>query len=76
MAKNSCQRKPNFLEILGTKVGFNFDATINWQKQTMCSYIDIIQQKKVLERFGWFLTLKIDLENQILALFDIYFLAI
>ena len=26
-----------------------------------------------LERFGYFLTLKIDFENQILALFDSYF---
>jgi hypothetical protein len=26
-----------------------------------------------LEKFGWFLTLKIDFENQILALFDGYF---
>ena len=29
--------------------------------------------KKKLERFGWFLKLKIDFENQILALFDGYF---
>ena len=26
-----------------------------------------------LERFGWFLTLKINFENQILAFFDVYF---
>jgi hypothetical protein len=29
--------------------------------------------EKKLERFGWFLKLKIDFENQILAFFDGYF---
>ena len=35
--------------------------------------MDIFQQNFFLERFGYFLTLKIDFENQILALFDSYF---
>ena len=39
----------------------------------MCPWIDILQWKHFLERFGWFLKLKIDFENQILALFDGYF---
>jgi hypothetical protein len=38
----------------------------------MCYYIDIIQRKKI-ERFGRFLMLKIDFENQILVIFDGYF---
>ena len=72
MAKNSCQKKPNVLEILGTKV-IQFwcytklvktkNVPLNWYFST----------KIFLERFGWFLTLKIDFENQILALFDGYF---
>ena len=68
MAKNSCQIKPKILEILGTKV-IQF-----W------SYTKLIKNKKVapkliffLERFEGFLMLKIDFENQILALFDVYF---
>ena len=36
----------------------------------MCSWIDILQWKKKWERFGWFLTQKIDFESQILAPFD------
>ena len=39
----------------------------------MCSEIDIFQQKCFLERFEGFLKLKIDFENQILALFDLCF---
>ena len=34
--------------------------------------MDIFQQKFFLERFEGFLMLKIDFENQILALFDVY----
>ena len=72
MAKNSCQKKPNFSEFLVTKV-----------VQFWC-YTKSLKTKNVplnwyssmnffLERFGYFLTLKIDFENQILALFDSYF---
>ena len=57
MAKNSCQKKPNFLEILGTKV-----------VQFWC-YTKLIKNKKVAPK----LMLKINFENQILALFDVYF---
>ena len=32
-----------------------------------------LSKKKFLERFEAFMTLKIDFENQILALFDVYF---
>ena len=72
MAKNSCQKKPKISEILGTKVvQFSCytklieikNVLLNWYSPT----------KFFLERFGWFLTLKIDFENQILAFFDIYF---
>ena len=72
MAKNSCQKKPNVSEILGTKVVQFWCYTklvktknvpLNWYFLT----------KNFLERLGWFLTLKIDFENQILALFDGYF---
>ena len=35
--------------------------------------MDIFQQKFFLERFEGFLMLKIDFENQILALFYVYF---
>ena len=72
MAKNSCQKNPKFSEILVTKV-----------VQFWC-YTKLVRPKKVplnwysslkffFERLGWFLTLKIDLENQILALFGGYF---
>ena len=37
----------------------------------MCSFIDILQWK--FRTIGWFLMLKVDFENQILALFDVYF---
>ena len=72
MAKNSCQKKPNFLEILGTKV-----------VQFWC-YTKLIKTKKLL--LNWYFSTKIffrkirrifDVENrlwnQILALFDVYF---
>ena len=36
----------------------------------MCSKIGVLQWKKNWERFGWFLTLKIDFESQVLELFD------
>ena len=72
MTKNSCQKKPKISEILGTKV-IQFscytklieikNVLLNWYSPT----------KIFLERFRWFLTLKIDFENQILAFFDVYF---
>ena len=72
MAKNSCQKKPKFSAFLVTKVVQFWCYTklvktknvpLNWYFST----------KIFLERFGWFLTLKIDFENQFLALFDSYF---
>ena len=39
----------------------------------MYNTINILQRKIFLKRFGCFLTLKIDFENEILALFDSYF---
>ena len=39
-----------------------------WQE--MCSYIHILRGIKNSVRFWWFLTLKIDFESQILAIFD------
>ena len=39
----------------------------------MCPWIDILHRNFFLERFEQFLTLEIDFENQILALFDGYF---
>ena len=72
MAKNSCQKKPKFLEILGTKVvqfwcytksTITKNVLLHWYYST----------KFLLERFVWFLMLKTDFENQILALFDSYF---
>ena len=72
MAKNSCQKKPKFLEILGTKV-----------VQFWC-YTKLIKTKKLL--LNWYFSIKIFfrkirmifdvenwLKNQILALFDSYF---
>ena len=68
MAKNSCQKKPNVLEILGTKI-----------VQFWC-YTKLIKTKKLL--LNWYFSTKIffrkirrifDVENQILALFDVYF---
>ena len=66
MAKNCCQKKP---KNLGTKA-----------VQFWC-YTKLTKTKNVLlhwyyltkKTFKWFLTLKIDFENQILALFDLYF---
>ena len=45
------------------KISKNKNVPLNWYFST----------KFFLERIGWFLTLKIDFENQILALFDSYF---
>ena len=72
MAKNSCQKKPIFLEILGTKVVqfWCYTKLIKTKKLLLSWYFST---KIILERFKGFLTLKIDIENQILALFDVYF---
>ena len=73
MAKNSCQKKPNFLEILGTKVAqFSCytklieikDVLLSWYSPTIFFFFRKIRM---------ILTLKIDFENQILAFFDVYF---
>ena len=72
MAKNCCQKKPKFLEILGTKVD-----------QFWC-YTKLIKNKKVAPKLIFFneiffrkiwriFDIEIDFENQILALFDVYF---
>ena len=45
-------------------------------KNKKCASELIFFNEKKLERFGWLLKLKIDFENQILALFDGYFFAI
>ena len=72
MAKNSCQKKPNFSEILGTKVVqfWCYTKSIKTKNVPISWYYST---KIFLERLEWFLTLKIDFENQILALFDSYF---
>ena len=72
MAKNSCQKKPKFLEILGTKVVqfWCYTKLIKTKKLLLNWYFST---KIFLERFEGFLMLKIDFENQILALFDVYF---
>jgi len=70
MAKNSCQKKPNYLEILGTKVvQFLMLHKIDKNKKVTPRLMFFIQF--FLERFKEFLTLKIDFH--ILALFDVYF---
>ena len=72
MAKNSCQKKPNYLEISGTKVVqfWCYSKLIKTKKLLLNWYFST---KFYLERFEGFLTLKINFENQILALFDVYF---
>ena len=35
-----------------------------------CQKLGVILESKVLQKFGWFLTSKIDFESTILALFD------
>ena len=72
MAKNSCQKKPNFLEILGTKL-VQFSCYTKLVKTKNVPLDRISSTKIFLWRFGRFFTLKIDFENQILALFDGYF---
>ena len=72
MAKNSCQKKPKFSEILGTKViQFSCYTKLTEIKNVLLNWY--FSTRIFLGRFGWFLTLKIDFENQILALFDGYF---
>ena len=66
MAKNSCQKKPNSLEILGTKV-------VQFSCFKKCAPKLIFSNNIFFKRFRWFLTLKIDFENQILSFFDVYF---
>ena len=72
MAKNSCQKKPKFSEILGikvvqfwcyTKLVKTKNVPLDWYSSTKIFFIKI----------RMILTLKIDFENQILALFDGYF---
>ena len=71
MAKNRCQKVPKFLEILGTKaVQFWCYTKLTKTKNVLHWYYT---EGKKIERFRWFLTLKIDFENQILAFFDVYF---
>ena len=72
MAKNSCQKKPKFLEISGTKVDqfWCYTKLIETKKLLLNWYFST---KIFLERFEGFLMLKIDFDNQILALFDVYF---
>ena len=72
MLKNSCQKKPKFSEILRKKVVqfWRYTKSIKTKNVPLNWYSSM---NFFLERFGYFLTLKIDLENQILALFDSYF---
>ena len=72
MAKNSCQKKPKFSEILGTKV-VQFWCYTKLVKTKNVPLNGYSSAKFFLESFGWFLKLKIDFENQILAFFDGYF---
>ena len=72
MAKNSCQKRPNFWEILGTKV-VQFWCNTKLVKTKTVPLNWYFSKKFFLERLRWFLTLKIDVEKQILALFDSYF---
>ena len=76
MAKNSCQKKPKFLEILGTRVvQFWCDIKFKKTKKLLLNWYFSTKnvEKYFLERFEGFLMLKIDFENQILTLFDVYF---
>ena len=63
--------RPFFLEILETKVVqfWCYTKLIKTQKLSLSWY----SSDFFFERFKGFLMLKIDFENQILALFDIYF---
>ena len=69
MAKNSCQKKPKFLEVLGTKVLMLHKIDKNKKVAPKLMFFN----KIFLERSEGFLMVKIDFENQILALFDVYF---
>ena len=71
MAKNSCQKKPKISEISGTKV-VQFSCYTKLIKIKKWAPKLIFSNELFLERFRWVLTLKIDFENQILALFDVY----
>ena len=70
---NSCQKKLNFSEILGAKV-IQFWCYTKLVKNKKCAPTLIFFNEIFLERFGWILALKIDFENQTLALFDSYLL--
>ena len=48
-------------------------SLVKWPKMAVIAPILIFFNKKILERFEGFLMLKINFENQILALFDVYF---
>ena len=70
--KIAVKKKPNFSEVLGTKVVQFWCYT----KSIMTKNVPLnwyFSMKFFLERFEWFLMLKIAFENQILALFDGYF---
>ena len=67
--KIAVKKETNFSEILGTKV-VQFWCYTKLVKKKCAPKLIFFNEKKNLERCGWFLTLKIDFENQILALFD------
>ena len=72
MAKNSWQKKPKISEILVTKV-VHFSCCTKLIKTKKLLLYCYSSMNFFLERFEGFLTLKINFENQILALFDVYF---
>ena len=72
MAKNSCQKKPNFSEILGIKE-VQFWCYIKLVKTKKVPPNWYSAMKKIFRKILMILTFKIDFENQILALFDVYF---
>ena len=67
--KIAVKKTPNIVEILGTKVvQFSCYTKLIKTKNVLLNWY--YPTKFFLEKFGWFLTLKIDFENQILALWD------
>ena len=63
----STKIRPNFRKQTISKIEVIYQKKNNISLLTLCFYL------LFSEWLNWFLTLKIDFENQILALFDVYF---
>ena len=73
MAKNTCPKKAKFFRLFSNKSRSILMLHKITNNKKCAPKLIFFNEFFFLERFRYFLTLKIDFENQILALFDSYF---